>query len=227
MMSARIVNLSAGIADNLASMLEEAIVFLELRPNERLTEEDVAERYGVSRSPVREALRLLERDGLVLREARKGIWVTPMSLRDFDELYRCRVALEAIAAEQAAASTNDVLKTEVWHVLDEMKRARADGDARRFFAHDVRGSELIYRIADNSTLRRLLKGLEKQALRYRYHLYQRSPDIVDMSLDDSARIFEAIVGGDAKAAYTATHTLIERIWRETRDAIRHEFGDGL
>ncbi|MBN9054532.1 GntR family transcriptional regulator [Shinella sp. PSBB067] len=218
--------LSAGIADNLVAVLENAIVFLELAPSERLTEEDVAERYGVSRSPVRDALRALERDGLVLREARKGIWVTPMSLRDFDEIYRCRIALEAIAAEQAARSANAALKEQLWQVLDGMKKAREAGDARLFFTHDVRGSELIYEIADNTTLRRLLKGLEKQALRYRYHLYQRDRSVVDLSFDDTARVFQAIVDGDAERSYALEHDLIEKIWRETRDAIRAEFGEG-
>lgn len=218
--------LSAGIADNLVSILEEAIVFLELAPNERLTEEEVAERYGVSRSPVRDALRSLERDGLVLREARRGIWVTPMSLRDFDEIYSCRVALEAIAAEQAARSTNTALKAQLAQVLDAMRAAREAGDARLFFSHDVRGSELIYQIADNATLHRLLKGLEKQALRYRYHLYRRNPGVVDLSFDDTARIFQAITEGDVPGAYRMEHDLIERIWRETRDAIRDEFGEG-
>jgi DNA-binding GntR family transcriptional regulator len=218
--------LSAGIADNLVAVLENAIVFLELAPSERLTEEDVAERYGVSRSPVRDALRALERDGLVLREARKGIWVTPMSLRDFDEIYRCRIALEAIAAEQAARSTNAALKAQLWQVLEGMKQAREAGDARLFFTHDVRGSELIYEIADNSTLRRLLKGLEKQALRYRYHLYQRDRSVVDLSFDDTARVFQAIVDGDAERSYALEHDLIEKIWRETRDAICAEFGEG-
>ena len=218
--------LSAGISDNLVAVLENAIVFLELAPSERLTEEDVAERYGVSRSPVRDALRALERDGLVLREARKGIWVTPMSLRDFDEVYRCRIALEAIAAEQAARSTNTALKEQLWQVLDGMKQAREAGDARLFFTHDVRGSELIYEIADNTTLRRLLKGLEKQALRYRYHLYQRDRNVVDLSFDDTARVFQAIVDGDAERSYALEYDLIEKIWRETRDAIRAEFGEG-
>ncbi len=220
------LNLSAGIADNLVAVLEEAIVFLELAPNERLTEEDVAERYGVSRSPVRDALRYLEREGLVLREARKGIWVTPMSLRDFDEIYRCRVALEAIAAEQAARSPNVALKQQLWLVLDEMRRARDNGDARLFFAHDVRGSELIYEIADSQTLRRLLKGLEKQALRYRYHLYRRNQSVVDLSLDDTSRIFKAISEGQVEQSFKLQHDLIDRIWRETRDAIRSEFGEG-
>lgn len=219
-------NLSAGIADNLVAILEEAIVFLELKPNERLTEEEVAERYGVSRSPVRDALRALERDGLVLREARRGIWVTPMSLRDFDEVYSCRVALEAIAAEQAARSSDAALKSELANVLEAMRAAWAAGDARLFFSHDVRGSKLIYQMADNVTLRRLLKGLEKQALRYRYHLYRRNPGVVDLSLDDTARVFQAITDGDAAAAYQLEHDLIKKIWRETRKAICAEFGEG-
>ncbi len=77
-----------------------------------------------------------------------------------------------------------------------MKQAREAGNARLFFTHDVRGSELIYEIADNPTLRRLLKGLEKQALRYRYHLYRNDSSVVDLSFDDTARVFRAIVDGE-------------------------------
>lgn len=219
-------NLSAGISDNLASVLEEAIVFLEFTPGERLTEEDIAERYGVSRSPVRDALRALEREGLVLREARKGIWVTPMSLRDFDEIYECRIELEAIAAGHAARSANTAAKARMPLVLEKMKAARAAGDARTFFAHDVEGSELIYEAADNSTLRRLLFGLEKQALRYRYHLYRRNPQVVTLSFEDTARIFEAIIAGDGDAAFARQRGLIVKIWNETRELIRAEFGEG-
>lgn len=219
-------NLSAGISDNLVAVLEEAIIFLELAPGERLTEEDIAERYGVSRSPVRDAMRTLERDGLVLREARKGIWVTPMSLRDFDEVYECRVELEAIAAGHAARSTNAAAKARLPLVLEKMKAAQAAGDARTFFAHDVEGSELIYEAADNTTLRRLLFGLEKQALRYRYHLYRRNPQVVALSFDDTALIFEAIAAGDVDAAFARQRGLIVKIWNETRDLIRAEFGEG-
>ena len=219
-------NLAAGIADNLVSVLEDAIVFLELAPNERLTEEEVAERYGVSRSPVRDALRSLERDGLVVREARKGIWVSPMSLRDFDEVYECRIELEAIAAGHAARSTNAAIKARMPLVAEKMKQARLAGDARSFFAHDVEGSELIYKAADNQTLRRLLFGLEKQALRYRYHLYRSNPDVVALSGEDSARIFEAIIAGDDQGAFNLQRGLIEKIWKETRELIRAEFGEG-
>jgi DNA-binding GntR family transcriptional regulator len=96
--------LTEAIPEGLARRLEDEIISGRLEPLTRLIEEEVALRYGVSRSPVREALRLLERDGLVNRAARQGIWVAPMSLRDFDEVYTCRIPLEGIAAAQAARS---------------------------------------------------------------------------------------------------------------------------
>ena len=86
--------ISAAIPEELASRLEDEIIFGAATAACRLTEDEVALRFGVSRSPVREALRLLERDGLVVREARKGIWVAPLSLKDFDEVYVCRIELE-------------------------------------------------------------------------------------------------------------------------------------
>lgn len=216
--------LTAGIADNLATALEEEIIFLQLSPGERLIEEDIAARYGVSRSPVRDALRTLEREGLVMREARKGIWVTPMSLRDFDEIYRCRAALEALAAEQAARSEDTALKAQLWQVLEQMRAARAAGDVQQFFLHDIRGSELIYSLADDQTLQRLLKGLEKQAMRYRFVMYSRSQTLVDLSFDDTARVFKAICDGEPAQARDLERSLIEKIWNTMRDDIGAEFG---
>src|SRR5256885_16426996 len=110
-------DLSAAIPEGVAALLEKEIIFGELAPMARLTEEEVASRYGVSRSPVREALRLLERDGLVLRAARRGIWVAPLSVKDFDEVYSCRIALEGIAAEQAAGSSDKTAKGELKPLL--------------------------------------------------------------------------------------------------------------
>lgn len=218
-------NLSAGIADNLASVLEEEIVTLGLEPEARLTEEDIAERYGVSRSPVRDALRTLEREGLVVRQARKGIWVAPMSLKDFDEVYMCRVALEALASEAAARSANTALKGELFTVLDEMRQAREEGSARAFFAADVRGSAMIYELAENPTLRRLLQGLEKQALRYRFYLYKVAPDLVRLSFDETAEIMAAIREGRAEDAKRLSSDLIEQIWQSARGIIGEKFGE--
>lgn len=216
--------LSISIPESLAEKLEEEIIVGRIKSEERLTEEMVAERYGVSRSPVREALRLLERDGLVIREARRGIWVAQMSQKDFDEVYTCRIPLEGLVARQAAESDNDALKRDLRNVQRELEETQAAGDVRRFFMADVRGSFMIYDLADNRTLRRLLQGLEKQALRYRFHAYEQNPDMIKLSLDDTTRIFDAILDRDGEAAQSVTENLIREIWHNMRGEVGRFFG---
>lgn len=217
--------LSVSIPENLAEALEEEIIVGRLKSEERLTEETVAARYGISRSPVREALRLLESDGLVIREARRGIWVAPMSKKDFDEVYECRIPLEGLVARQAAESDNQELKRQFQAVQRDLQETQASGNVREFFAADIRGSFLIYDLANNRTLRRLLQGLEKQALRYRFHAYEQNPDMIKLSLDDSLRIFDAIIARDGAAAQAVTEKLIREIWHNMRDEIGSFFGD--
>lgn len=226
MILARIQKLSVAIPENLAEILEEEIIFGRLKSRERLTEEMVAERYGVSRSPVREALRLLERDGLVTREARRGIWVSPMSQKDFDEIYMCRIPLEGLVAQQAAEADEAAKKSEYKGLLADLKSAQLRNDAREFFITDVRGSFIHYTLAGNKTLMRLLGGLEKQALRYRFHAYEQNPQMMQLSLDDTTRICEAIIAGDGQAAKAITEKLIHEIWQTMRDGIREAFGRG-
>ncbi len=207
---------AAALPEELASVLEGEIIRGRLPAAMRLTEEDVASRYGISRSPVREALRLLERDGLVQRSARRGIWVSPVSVKDFDNVYSVRIPLEALAAEQAANSRDTALKARLGEALDGMRTAAAAGDVEAFFLSDVQGSDIIYRLADNPVLSRLLAGLNKQALRYRYLAYARNPAIVTRSMDESAAIFEAIASRSGKKARRLTEALIGSIWRDLR-----------
>lgn len=216
--------LSAAIPEELARRLEDEIIFGHLAPRARLTEEELALRFGVSRSPVREAIRLLERDGLLVREARRGIWVAPLSLKDFDEVYACRVSLEALAAASAASSVNKELKKGFESLRGELKAAGSKRDPHAFFIADVRGSALIHALADNKTLIRLLSGLEKQALRYRFIGYAEKPDLVGRSMDDSLRIFDAIVARDAEAAGKLTEQLIRDIWTTMRSVVSDRFG---
>jgi len=216
--------IARAIPDELARRLGEDIIFNRLQPETRLTEEQVAATYGVSRSPVREAVRLLERDGLVRRSARRGFWVAPVSLTDFDEIYTCRIALEAIAAESAARSAcASQAQAHFADLLARLRAAQASGDARSFFDADVEGSELIYKLAANATLRRLLGSLEKQALRYRFFAYARSPEVILLSVEGTAEIYDRICAGDAERARSLTAELIEGIWQKMRPIIGHSF----
>ncbi|MCB8882080.1 GntR family transcriptional regulator [Acidisoma cellulosilytica] len=212
------------IPEHVAQLLTNEIIFGRLAPNARLTEEEVAATYGVSRSPVREGLRLLERDGLVRRSARKGIWVSPLSLRDFDEVYQIRVGLEALAAEGAAQSdAAAAAKLALVSILDRLKTAEDQSDIPALFRADVEASDLIYKLSGNATLQRLLLSLEKQALRYRFFTYSESTKAVKMSLGGSRKIFACIYGGKAKEAHDLTAALIGDIWLTMRPVIAAAF----
>jgi DNA-binding GntR family transcriptional regulator len=212
------------IAEELAAILQNEIIHGRLPPSSRLTEEEIALRYGVSRSPVREALRLLERDNLVIRAARRGIWVAGLSLCDFDEIYACRIPLESLAAEHAAKSKDERTKRTLQAILKGMSDAYVSGDIDAFFDRDVDGSKIIYRLAGNATLDRLLASLNKQALRYRFFAYARNKGVVTQSMQGTEKIFEAIIHSDAKLARTQTESLIAGIWMEMRSTIADAFG---
>lgn len=216
--------LTQAIPEVLRRQLEEEIVFGRLEPLARLTEEEVAARYGVSRSPVREALRLLEGDGLVHRAARRGIWVAPLSLRDFDEIYACRIPLEGLAAAGAAASGTAQDKAALLDLLPGLWRAYEARDARAFFEVDIQASGLIYAMAGNATLSRLIASLGKQALRYRFFAYAREPKMLEMVAPGSRRLWSSIAEGDAEGARAGTESLIREIWQIMRAIIREHFG---
>jgi DNA-binding GntR family transcriptional regulator len=212
------------IDEELATILEQEIIRGRLPPSSRLTEEELALRYGISRSPVREALRLLERDQLVIKAARRGIWVAGLSLRDFDEIYTCRIPLEALAAELAAKSRDHHAKQSLPSILKGMTNAYVRGDIDTFFDRDVDGSRIIYTLAGNATLDRLLAGLNKQALRYRFFAYARNKGVVTLSMQGTKTIFNAIMRSDAERARKQTESLINGIWIEMRSTISEAFG---
>lgn len=214
------------IPEELAEILQAEIMHGRLTPQSRLTEEEIALRYGVSRSPVREALRILQADGLVVRAARRGIWVAPLSLRDLDEIYSCRVSLEGLAAAQAAQSPNGSLKERLLQLLPAMRSAADKGDVEEFFARDIDGSSLIYQLSGNTTLNRLLRGLNKQAFRYRYFAYSRQSSIVNLSMTGTDEILRSIAAGEAERARTLTEKLITSIWHEMRPVLSDTFGAG-
>src|ERR1700738_2979996 len=90
------------LAVELAPFLEREIVTRRLEPGEKLVELELCARFGVSRSPMREALRLLEASLLVTRRPRYGVRVAPMTLENLDHVYACRAPLEALAASSVA-----------------------------------------------------------------------------------------------------------------------------
>jgi GntR family transcriptional regulator, rspAB operon transcriptional repressor len=198
------------IATEIARILSDRIVFLELVPGTRIMEEEVGASFGVSRSPIREVFRMLEADGLVVRAARRGVSVTPMSRRDLDEVYACRVGLEGLAAAEAARHIDAEGRKQVEGLLAGMRAAFDANDVPTFFQNNVAFTRAIHAASQNQTLVRVVAGIEKQALRYRYLAHLQSQEMLSMTLEGHSGVGEAVLTGKVALARRRAEQLMRR-----------------
>lgn len=202
-----------------AEALGSDIIFGRMTPESRVIEEDIAERFGVSRSPVRESIRLLERDGLVVRAERRGARVSALSRRDLDEVYACRVALEGIAAQEAAERRKPDDLKRLQTDLSRLRRAFQKSDISGYFESNVAFTDAVHDAADNKTLKRLLGTVGKQSLRYRFLAYRSFPHLMSTSLEGNGEIVEAIAARNGEVARAQTEELIKRSWTAIRSCV--------
>jgi DNA-binding GntR family transcriptional regulator len=204
------------LGEQVAIRLGERIIFGDIPPGQRITEESIEKWSGVSRSPVREAFRLMERDGLVRRETHRGVTVTTMDAGQLDDIYRMRVVLEAQAAELAAARATKADIDVLEHGRQKLTAAFTGGDPRQYFRENLAFSETIHIIARAEKLQEILRIIGGQALRFRFLAYQRSDHFTGESLAGAGRILDAIRDGDAARAAAVTAALLQSSWEEIR-----------
>jgi len=134
------------------SAIRQAISGGDLKPGQRLVESDIAEQMGISRAPVREALRQLETEGLVVSEPHRGTFVAEVSATDLWEIYTLRAAVESLAVrvvtEKAAAETLAQLQ----QAVADMAQAAREGDLSRLAALDMAFHETLCRASGHSRL---------------------------------------------------------------------------
>jgi DNA-binding GntR family transcriptional regulator len=201
--------------------LHQRIVSGDIAQGERLTELALAEEFGISRTPVREALRRLEQDGLVERSA-QGMQVRRRSPDEILEIYEVRILLEAAAARSAAThrSALDLVRLEQLH--ESMLKTPTD-HAETLVAINRRFHELIWATSHNATLADLLTRLNSHLLRYR-HTTLTHGDRWQTVLKDHAELLDAIRDGDGdRAAEIAAAHITEA--RNVRLLIYAEMGD--
>ncbi|AWV20595.1 Malonate decarboxylase operon regulator (plasmid) [Roseomonas mucosa] len=196
----------------IAVRLEADIVMLRLPPGQWLREEEVSSRFGVSRSPVREAMRLLEADGLLKRHPRRGSQVTPLSLKHLDAVQACRAPLEGLAAAGTARHAEREVIASLEMAVEAMAAAQAASHPEAAFHANVRVTGILHAECGNPVLARLLSSLDKQAMRYRYLSYQRLPSVVLQSVKANHALLVAIRSRDETLARSLTEELIQANW---------------
>lgn len=144
--------------------LREAILKGDLNPGDRLMEVQLANKLGVSRTPVREAIRKLELEGLVIMLPRKGAYVADMSLKDIIEVLEIRASLEGLAAYLASERMGDEDIKKLEEIVDECSKTT---DIEELLKKDVEFHEQIFKSTNNKRLHQLINSLWEQVYRFR------------------------------------------------------------
>lgn len=135
-----------------ADRIRNQIIAGELRPGSRLVETDLATRFGTSRGPIREALRELEREGIIITTPRRGTVVGSMTKQDLEEVYSVREALELLALREASRKADDATLQAMKVHLDRIDQAIESGDTTEVIKADLEFHRAILRAAQNQRL---------------------------------------------------------------------------
>lgn len=203
--------------------IREAIINGSLKPRERLMEIQLAEELGVSRTPIREALRKLELEGFIVMLPRKGAYVADVSFKDIADVFEIRAALESLAAGLAAERITDEEMEEMERHLVEKADAIARHDMTQLVEVDTKFHELVYRASRNDRLSMIINNLREQIQRYR-STSLAYPGRMKQSLEEHRAIVEAIQSRDSQLARQLALEHIENAESSMIEAIKK---DGL
>jgi len=199
--------------------LREAILKGVLKPGERLMEIQLAEEMGVSRTPVREAIRKLELEGLVAMVPRKGAYVASLSMKDIIEVFEIRSALEGLAAELAAERITDGELEELERYLVRITESIEAGDLSLVVAVDTDFHSQLYKASRNERLAQIINNLREQIQRFRTTSLSL-PGRMQAALEEHKKIVDAISSRDGTLARRLAEEHIENAENSFMEAIR-------
>lgn len=198
---------ASSIADEIALAVATEIIEGRLSPGDDLNSVELARSFNSSRTPVREALLVLEREGFVEITARRRPRVARLRLSEARELYNLRAELYALVSRAVVrAATEADLETLRGHQR-ALEAAAADGDVDRYFWINVQFRNTEADIARDATLRRVLDSLGLRALQLR-HVSLSQPGRLEPSVRDHARLLQAYEDRDAELASALTQSLV-------------------
>lgn len=192
------------LRDVVFNTLREAILKGELQPGERLMELQLASKLGVSRTPIREAIRMLEQEGLAVTVPRKGAEVARMTLKDMEDVLEVRDALDELAAQMACERMTSEQLQSLKDTRDEFEKILESGDVKKIADVDVRLHDIIYEATDNARLIALLGNMREQLFRYRVECLKNPENYPALKAEHNA-IVDALEARDKVKVTEAMH----------------------
>lgn len=189
-------------ADRLAEAIAESVLAGEFQPGLRLDEAMLAERYGVSRTPVREALRQLASTGLIDVRPRRGATVATVTSAQLETLFAAMAEIEAACARLAAMSMTPIERRRLHGLQEAMEAIVLRDDRDAYAAANIRFHTLIYLGAHNEILSDFATGLRRRLAPFRRAQF-RTEGRTSRSHSEHAAVVKAIIACDAQAAHAA------------------------
>ena len=151
--------------------LKMQILTGEIKPGTRMMEVELADGMGVSRTPIREAIRKLEKEGLVTIEPRRGAYASEASVEDMVDILEVRQELEGLAASLAATRITEEYKKQMIEAAENFKCGLEEGDTEKLIQSDTLFHHVIVDATENNVLVNMVEQLQERVLRFRYLYY--------------------------------------------------------
>jgi DNA-binding GntR family transcriptional regulator len=190
-------------ADRVYAHVKEAVLDRRYEGGMLLTEGELADAVGVSRTPVREALLRLEVEGLIKLYPKKGALVLPVSAQEITDVVETRLLVEQHAVRKSSEPVRAGLIARLEELLEEQRAHAADGDLTAFALSDRCFHAEIVKSTGNAILTRLYDQLRDRQLRMGVAMMHAQPGRIAKSIAEHAEIMDAVRAGDADAAAEA------------------------
>ena len=187
------------LRDVVFNTLREAILRGDLQPGERLMELQLADKLGVSRTPIREAIRMLEQEGLAVTVPRKGAEVAKMTLKGMEDVLEIRGELDELAVELACERITEEQLNDLKKRKQDFEVSLKSGNLKQIAEADVHFHDVIYDATCNPKLINLLNNLREQIYRYRVE-YIKKAENHPILIEEHEAIYKALSKRDKQAA---------------------------
>ena len=175
------------------------IMNLDLKPGQYITDSQIVEELNISRTPVRDALRILEHEGFLISEARRGWKVYSLSLEDIHDIFDIKVVLESMIVRRAAECDDEEKRAALRDVMDLMKQAAAAKDDEAWRQADIELHDTIFSMCSNERAARIIQNLNEQWWRVRIGFLAMQGRI-ERSNPEHEAIVESILAGNGEEA---------------------------
>lgn len=208
---------SSSLRSKVFSQIENDILNGKYKPGDNLIETKLSEELGVSRTPVREAIRQLELEGLVQTIPNKGAIVKGITLRDVEDIYTIRMMIEGLAARWAAQKITDGELAELKEAVELEEFYTIKNDSEHLMMFDSRFHDIIFKASKSKPLMHMLRTFHHYVQRAR-NISMSSPERARMVLEEHRQILEAIESRNAEKAEMLTY---QHVRNASENVLKH------